>query len=111
MRILAIEHELDVPAYANLPEILREEARTVWKLQKDDVIRDIWFTASDHRAILMLECADAAAAREFLEDLPLVRRGYIDFTVLELRSYDGFERLFSAERVPHPGRAEEPPEY
>jgi len=108
MRILAIEHDLNVPAYANLKEINREEARAVWKLRQDDVIRDIWFTVAGRRAVMMLECADEAAARKILEALPRVRHGFSDFKLLELRSYDGFERLFATRGA---AKTEEAPEY
>ena len=108
MRILAIEHDLNVPAYANLKEINREEARVVWKLQQGDVIRDIWFTVEGRRAVLLMECADEAAARKLLETLPRVRHGYSDFKLLGLRSYDGFERLFATSAA---AKTEEAPEY
>jgi hypothetical protein len=111
MRILAIERELASPGQAGLRELLRDEARAVWELQKSGVIRDIWFTASDRRAILMLECANAATAREHLDKLPLVRRGCSDFSVLELHSYDGFERLFTGDALKPAAKPEEPPEY
>jgi len=108
MRILAIEHDLNVPTYTNLKEINREEARVVWKLQQDDVIRDIWFTVAGRCAVMLLECANEAAARKLLETLPRVRHGYSDFKLLELRSYDGFERLFATGAV---AKKEEAPEY
>ena len=110
MRILAIERELTPPGAAIPADLLRREAAEVWTLQKQGLIRDIWFT-SDRHAVVMLECPDAAAAKEHLAALPLVRAGLIDFTIHELASYDGFERLFT----PGPGKPapkpEEPPEY
>ena len=36
----------------------------VWDLQKRGVIREIWCTKADHRAVVMLECADIAEARQ-----------------------------------------------
>jgi len=111
MQILAIERELTIPPHANLPELLREEAACVWALQKEGVIREIWFTGAEPRAVVLLECASAAAARDHLASLPLVRHGLIDFTLHPLRSYDGFERLLgSARSGPAPAR-EEPAEY
>lgn len=76
--------------------LLKAEASAVWALSKQDVLRDIWFTP-DHRAVFMLECADAAAAHEVLRSLPLYREGLIDFEVTELSPYDGLERLFAEE--------------
>lgn len=110
MRILAIEKELNGPVRPDLHDILRAEAAGVWDLQKHGIIRDIWFTVPGRRAILMLECASPAAAREQLARLPLVSHGLCDFEVLELSSYDGYERLFGAALAPA-HVVEEPPEY
>ena len=110
MRILAIEHELPAPPQAHLPDLLRAEAATVWDLQKRGIVRDIWFT-TDHCAVLMLECLNATEARQHLATLPLVHYGQIDFTVHELHSYDGFERLFARSAEPAVHMPEEPPEY
>ena len=111
MRILAIEREMPMPAHQNLHDLLRKEAAAVWDLQKSGVIRDIWFTTADRRAVIMLECPGGAEAREQLDALPLVRSGLINFTLLELRSYDGFERLFATGPEAAVPQHEEPPEY
>jgi hypothetical protein len=95
MRILAIEKELSSLERAKMHSLLSAEAARVWALEKQDVIRDVWFTRPDHRAVLMLECATEAEAREQLESLPLVRNNCIEFEVLPLQPYDGFERLFA----------------
>ncbi len=112
MRILAIERELTPPGAAIPADLLRREAKEVWALQKQGVIRDIWFTTQDRHAVVMLECPNAAEARQQLADLPLVQAGLIDFTVYELGAYDGYERLFSpgGPAAPAP-KPEEPPEY
>lgn len=111
MRILAIERELPMPVYENLHDLLRDDAAAVWGLQKQGVVREIWFTKADHRAVALLECAGAAEARRQLAALPLVRAGLIEFTVFELESYDGYERLFGTGVEPAVPRHEEPPEY
>ncbi|HEY5551941.1 MAG TPA: muconolactone Delta-isomerase family protein [Opitutaceae bacterium] len=100
MRILAIERDLPAPPAPNIKELLRAEAACVWDLQKRGIIRDIWFTVEGHNAVIMLECRDATEARQHLATLPLVQAGAIDFSIQELRSYDGYERLFATEDVP-----------
>jgi muconolactone delta-isomerase len=96
MHILAIENEVIAPLAQKTKELLHAEAARVWDLRERGVIREIWFDANEHNAVIMLECADATEARQHLESLPLVQAGVIDFTVHELHAYDGFERLFSA---------------
>jgi muconolactone delta-isomerase len=111
MRILAIERELTPPGAAVPPDLYRQEAAQVWALQKAGVVRDIWFTVQGRNAIVMLECPDATEARRQLAALPLVRAGMIDFTLHELGTYDGFERLFSSSPKVSVAKAEEAPEY
>lgn len=108
MRILAIEYDLNIPTYANLEELQRDEAKAVWQLQQADVIRDIWFTAAERNAVILLECVDADAAKQHLDTLPRVRHGYSTFKLYPLHSYDGFARLFAAGAT---AKVEEPPEY
>jgi len=95
MRILAIEREIPTKPSITKEQIYRVEAACVWDLQKRGIIRDIWFTAVGNHAVIMLECASATEARQHLAMLPLVHAGVIEFTVHELRQYDGFERLFA----------------
>lgn len=111
MRILAIERELTPPGAAIPADLLRREAAEVWSLQKQGIIRDIWFTTPGRNAIVMLECVNGAEARRHLAALPLARAGMIDFTVHELTGYDGYERLFApGPNAPAP-KPEEPAEY
>ncbi|MDI1248767.1 MAG: hypothetical protein PSV13_07890 [Lacunisphaera sp.] len=111
MRILAIERELTPPGASIPTDLLRQEAVQVWALQKQGLIRDIWFTTQGRNAVVMLECSGGTEARRHLATLPLVRAGLIDFTVHELQSYDGYERLFSPGPNAPARKPEEPPEY
>lgn len=110
MRILALERDLAPLGGAISADLLRREAAEVWALQRQGVIRDIWFTPG-RQAVLMLECPDAAEARRQLATLPLAQAGLIDFMVHELVAYDGFERLFAPVAGGPSPKPEEPPEY
>jgi muconolactone delta-isomerase len=94
VQILAIERELAAINALKHRNVLRQEAARVWALKKRSVIRDIWFTVADQRAVLILECRTVGEAKRLLSSLPLVRERLIDFDVFALRSYNGFDRLF-----------------
>ena len=111
MRILAIERELPRPIHRNLRDLLRAEATVIWDLQKTGIIRDLWLTKADRRAVILLECAGLAEARAHLATLPLVRAELIDFMLHELCTYDGLERLFAPGAPPADAAPEAPPEY
>ena len=95
MKILALEREVTGVADAQFtPALLKSEAEQAWQLHTSDVIREMYFTADTHEAVLVLECASVEDAQHNLGKLPLVRAGLIAFDVVPLRPYDGFSRLF-----------------
>ena len=97
MQILAIEREVAPIDSHRHRDLLREEAACVWELKKKELVRDIWFTVPGRLAVVMLECASKEEAQRHLAALPLVREGLIAFDVMALRSYDGFDRLVTAQ--------------
>jgi len=96
MKILALERPgRRAQAAQPLPDsLLADEARAAWRLRQEDVLREAYFRADRREAVLVLECADAAAARAALSSLPLVHAGLIEFEIVPLVPYDGFARLF-----------------
>jgi muconolactone delta-isomerase len=95
MKILAIE--TDVPGVRDADfteELLREEAARAWELHQSGVIRELYFRTDKEAAVLILECGTADEARSVLATLPLVQRNLIEFEIIPLTSYPGFERLF-----------------
>jgi hypothetical protein len=94
MKILALERELPGATTECFEPLLKDEARCVWRLQQSGVVREIYFHAEQHTAILVLECANMEDARFLLAPLPLVKAGLIDFDLIPLAPYDGFARLF-----------------
>jgi muconolactone delta-isomerase len=94
MKFLALERELPGATAGQFQPLLRDEARRVWELQQSGALREIYFHADEHTAVIMLECVDAEEARSLLSTLPLVQAGLIDFEIVPLAPYDGFARLF-----------------
>jgi hypothetical protein len=95
MRILALEIERPGTAAADFQPHLADEARAVWTLVQEDVIREVYFRADRQAAVLILECADVAEARHRLASLPLAVAGLIEFEFIPLVPYPGLARLFS----------------
>jgi hypothetical protein len=93
MKILAIEKEINHVAESDYLPFLEDEAKKVWDLQQEGIIREIYFN-DDHCAVLILEADNKAHAREMIDQLPLVQNKLIDFELMELTAYSGFARLF-----------------
>jgi muconolactone delta-isomerase len=94
MKILAVEHEVENASPQGFAPHLKAEAAHLWQLQQAGLLREIYFNAQKHTAILMLECASQTDAQTVLAQLPLVKAGLIEFELIELAPYDGFARLF-----------------
>ena len=93
MKILALEKELPDAIFTE--ELLKEEARHVWELQKQGIVREIHFTADTHEAVIFFELASIQTAQELIKTFPLVEAGCIEFHLMPLIPYNGFERLFA----------------
>ena len=95
MKILALEKELSGgTAEAFLP-LLKDEARCIWELHQSGELREIYFDAEKHTAVLVLESPGIDQARRHLSDLPLAAAGLITFEIIPLAPYDGYARLFA----------------
>ncbi len=92
MKILAIENEIKIIEPDLKLELLKEEAAVVKKLMIDGIIKEIYFN-EENCAIILLECDHKYQAREILNRLPLVKKGYIKFIIMQLNPYTGFKRL------------------
>jgi hypothetical protein len=94
VKYLALEIESPTTTGAEFAPHLRAEAARAWELYKAGAIQALYFRPDRHTAVLVLECADAEAAYEILNSLPLVQAGLIRFDLIPLAPYTGFERLF-----------------
>ena len=95
MKILALERDLPGTTAGQFQPLLKDEARRVWEMQQSGQLREIYFDADQHNAVLILECAEVEEARLVLASLPLVSAGLIEFEIIPLVPYDGFARLFA----------------
>jgi len=93
MKILAIEKEMQGIKDSDYLPFLEAEARKVWEIQQQGLIREIYFTDEQY-AVLVLEANDKIHAREIVEQLPLVQQKLIDFDFMTLNAYPGYARLF-----------------
>jgi muconolactone delta-isomerase len=96
LKILAIEHDFPGVSDEQFVPLLREEAICAWELYCSGAVRELYFRADRTEAVLVLECADLDEARTIIASLPLVRHHLIEFELIPLAPYPGFERLFAS---------------
>ena len=97
MRIIAIEREHPGVTIEKFQPHLPAEAKRIYELYQQDLIRECYFRADGPEAVLVMECESVDNAREALDTLPLVKAGLVKFELIPLRPYPGFSRLFSDE--------------
>lgn len=95
MKILAIEHELPNAVAEDFKRYAEEEAHRAWDLHQAGLIRELYFRSDRNEAVLVLECESTEEAERSLCELPFVRERLIDFELIPLKAYPGFERLFA----------------
>ncbi len=96
MKILAMEKEKLGLQPEQFAPYLKAEAMCVWDLYQSGQVRELYFRGDRSEAVLILECASTAEALHILDTLPLVQAGLIDFEIVPLVPYTGFERLFES---------------
>lgn len=66
------------------------ERERVRELYRDGIVRAIWTRKDVAGAVMLLECADEAAARDAVGSLPLAQRGMLEVQILALGPYPAF---------------------
>lgn len=94
MKIIAMEKEAPGTSAEQFSPFLKAEARRAWELYLSGTLREFYFRADRHEAVLVLECASLEEAQQVLGTLPLVQQGLISFELIPLAPYPGFGRLF-----------------
>ncbi len=99
MKYLAFEKEKPGVIDEDFQPYLIAEAERAWDLYTQGIVRELYFRADDHTAVLVLECSESGEACIALDSLPLVQAGLISFELIPLIPYDGYSRLFGTKRA------------
>jgi len=91
---LVITHDKPNVNWKEQEQLLKQEAKVLWDLQKNNIIRNIWFTKNTREAVLIIETEDIIRTKEIIDTFPLVRERLITYDIIDLVAYDGYERLF-----------------
>ncbi len=94
MKIIALEKESETVQPSDFKPHLKSEAQKLWELHQSDHVREMYFREDQKTAVLILECESIETANQILSQLPLVKKGLIQFELIPLIPYSGFERLF-----------------
>lgn len=94
MRIIALEKEISTARPIDFRKNAKAEAKALWKLYINGFVREFYFRKEKKLAVLLLEVKNKVEAKKVLNKLPYVRKELIEFELIPLRPYPGFQRLF-----------------
>jgi hypothetical protein len=94
MKYLAIETELNKGG-KSIESLLESEARRIYELYLQGIIRECYFSKEGQNAIMIMECKNELEAHKTLKTLPLVEENIIEFQLFTLLPYTGLDRIFN----------------
>ena len=95
MDMICISKRLPGNDPARLAELATAEARAAWELYAEGMVRGIYFDTEIPAGIIRLEAQDKGEARRYLQRLPMVAEGLIDFDIFALGPYRQLSTLFA----------------
>jgi hypothetical protein len=91
---------LDIPQHgATLEQYqphMHDETRHAWKLYTGGIVRDFYFRQDRPGVALIAEADSVEAARAALNEFPLAKAGLIDWDVIPLGPFTGWQLLFAS---------------
>ncbi|MBN3855042.1 superoxide dismutase [Paraburkholderia sp. Ac-20340] len=91
---------LDIPLSGASPQTyqphLLDEIRHGWQLYKSGFVRDIYFRQDRAGVAIIAESDSVETARQALATFPLAQVGLIDWEIIPLGPFVGWESLFAS---------------
>ena len=95
MKIIALEKEMSTASSFAFRKYAKAEAKALWQLYLEGIVREFYFRKENNSAVLILEAKNKQIAKKTLSKLPFVSKKLIEFELIPLKPYPGFERLFA----------------
>jgi muconolactone delta-isomerase len=95
MKYLALEKELNKGEKQSIESLLESEARRVYELYLQGIIRECYFSKEGHNAVIIMECKNEKEVHKTLKTLPLVKENIIEFQLFTLLPYSGLNRIYN----------------
>ena len=94
MKIIALEKEISTAKTIDFRKNAKAEAKALWNLYQNGIVRELYFRKEKKLAVLILETKNKEDAKKSLSKLPYVSKKLIEFELIPLKPYPGFQRLF-----------------
>jgi hypothetical protein len=95
MKIIAYDRFKPGVTLDTLRPYLTEEVANVWRLWKAGVVRENYARADEPGVVIVFECDSVDTARRYVEDFPLSKAGFLEWSFIALDAPLPLEFLFA----------------
>jgi hypothetical protein len=96
MKIIAYDSFKPGVTMETIRPYLGEEVANVWRLWKAGIVRENYARADVPGVVIVFECRDVEEARRYVDDFPLSKRGFLDWSYIALDAPLPLEFLFDS---------------
>jgi hypothetical protein len=95
MKIIAYDRFKPGVTLDDLRPYLTEEVANVWRLWKAGIVRENYARADEPGVVIVFECDSVETARRYIDDFPLSKAGFLEWSFIALDAPLPLEFLFA----------------
>ena len=97
MRVIAFDRFQPGVTLERVTPYLPEEVSNVWRLWKAGIVRENYARADELGVVIIFEVPDVATAKQYTDDFPLSKAGFLEWSFIALQAPLPIEALFRSE--------------
>jgi hypothetical protein len=94
MKIIAYDSFKPGITMETIKPYLKDEVANVWRLWKAGIVRENYARADVSGVVIVFECKNIEEAKRYVDDFPLSKRGFLDWSYIPLDAPLPLEFLF-----------------
>jgi hypothetical protein len=95
MKIIAYDSFKPGVTMETIKPYLKYEVANVWRLWKAGIVRENYARADVSGVVIVFECKNVEEAKRYVDDFPLSKRGFLDWSYIPLDAPLPLEFLFA----------------
>ncbi|WP_067699700.1 hypothetical protein [Nocardia jejuensis] len=96
MKVITFDRFKDGVTLETIRPYLPEEVANVWRLWKAGIVRENYARADESGVVIVWEVSGVEEARRYIEDFPLTRKGFLEWTYVPVMAPLPLEALMDA---------------
>ncbi|MGV9665526.1 hypothetical protein ACWDUL_00915 [Nocardia niigatensis] len=96
MKVITFDRFKPGVTLETITPFLPEEVANVWRLWKAGVVRENYARADEPGVVIVFEVESVAEARRYVEDFPLTKKGFLEWTYVPVTAPLPIEALMDA---------------